>query len=1070
MIEEDNKKCDDTNLMSKSNNNLIDSNNISNMYSIVPSPNKDQVISTILQIPEMHPNMASRISPRVSNSNNNVNNTYSINIISNSNNNSHQNNSSSKNSLTNPKIVSSFVTNKPNNQNDFSPMQSFSPRKRPMRRAGINIKPLPDINGGKKSKKSFMRIQSMLDGSEPQSKCERIKNGIKKIIENEIEVGIMAGLTIIGLFASDLKTLYVNNDYDYLFVILYSFLVVCWFAEIVCSIIVESDYILSFFFWLDIFSIVSLLTEIETINEHIVFLFLNEKQGEKDDSTLSPKVATIVRMIRIIRLIRIVKVYKAFLDFLKNYEIRKKLEESRMRAIERIKQKEKKAMNHLIKKKNPKYMTMASFTPTNANNISYNVNNISSNPNSSLFASNMNMMNSNTNVNQNINVNISSANPNTPNNNNAVAELALKKMILNNQKEEKKTLQMENKTKITKVLFLSITEKILIIILIIFFIPPLFDEDVYSKDTEGNYFYLSNLIEEDTTSSVNGLSSYIMQFIESQKANKNYPMIYIYYDKEIVYTNTSLDYDLDNYRFGEKGDTFSTEKKVKITYSMKESAKVGALVNIIRTLLTFGIMFILSYLINSDTSSLILNPLEVMLDVVNTVAQDPVNFKSLEDLNKNMRKSIEHLVKKSKQTIKMEEISVDYEIKTLQFAIIRISALIAIGFGEAGGEILKENIQSESGLNPMIEGKKINSVFGFCFIRNFTEINEVLQERTILFVNAIADIVHSNVNKFNGACNKNIGESFLLVWKFKNIVEEEKQGDQDKKDTPALPTAKKTNNNVILKHKDEPETQLVADCALLSFLAIIKKIYKSQTMLAFRNDPLLKKQFGDKFKVQMGFGLHLGWGIEGAIGSFYKIDCSYLSPNVNTAARIETATNIYGVDILVSGDLYECFSDYTKKLCRQIDTVALKGCIDPVKLYTIDINTNLRPGKPKKGNISGKEKRRIINSKRSKLKALYDKSWEEGTNKSMTEIYYKKSRGFRALIRNMKSEEFKRYFSLGFEQYIAGNWDIAYKFFKQALYIDQYDPPTIKLCNFIHMNHKKAPSDWDHYRKLDSKF
>ena len=39
----------------------------------------------------------------------------------------------------------------------------------------------------------------------------------------------------------------------------------------------------------------------------------------------------------------------------------------------------------------------------------------------------------------------------------------------------------------------------------------------------------------------------------------------------------------------------------------------------------------------------------------------------------------------------------------------------------------------------MIEGKKINSVFGFCFIRNFTEINEVLQERTILFVNAIAD-------------------------------------------------------------------------------------------------------------------------------------------------------------------------------------------------------------------------------------------------------------------------------------------------------------------------------------------
>ena len=51
----------------------------------------------------------------------------------------------------------------------------------------------------------------------------------------------------------------------------------------------------------------------------------------------------------------------------------------------------------------------------------------------------------------------------------------------------------------------------------------------------------------------------------------------------------------------------------------------------------------------------------------------------------------------------------------------------------------------------------------------------------------------------------------------------------------------------------------------------------------------------------MGFGLHTGWGIEGSIGSFYKIDCSYLSPNVNIAARLETANSIYGTDILFSG-------------------------------------------------------------------------------------------------------------------------------------------------------------------------
>ena len=43
-------------------------------------------------------------------------------------------------------------------------------------------------------------------------------------------------------------------------------------------------------------------------------------------------------------------------------------------------------------------------------------------------------------------------------------------------------------------------------------------------------------------------------------------------------------------------------------------------------------------------------------------------------------------------------------------------------------------------------------------------------------------------------------------------------------------------------------------------------------------------------QVQLKAGLHSGWVIEGAVGSSHKIDASYLSPHVNMAARIETAT------------------------------------------------------------------------------------------------------------------------------------------------------------------------------------
>ena len=36
----------------------------------------------------------------------------------------------------------------------------------------------------------------------------------------------------------------------------------------------------------------------------------------------------------------------------------------------------------------------------------------------------------------------------------------------------------------------------------------------------------------------------------------------------------------------------------------------------------------------------------------------------------------------------------------------------------------------------------------------------------MLFVNEIGEIVHGIVDRFQGAANKNIGDAFLLVWKF----------------------------------------------------------------------------------------------------------------------------------------------------------------------------------------------------------------------------------------------------------------------------------------------------------------
>jgi class 3 adenylate cyclase len=85
----------------------------------------------------------------------------------------------------------------------------------------------------------------------------------------------------------------------------------------------------------------------------------------------------------------------------------------------------------------------------------------------------------------------------------------------------------------------------------------------------------------------------------------------------------------------------------------------------------------------------------------------------------------------------------------------------------------------------------------------------------------------------------------------------------------------------------------LADLALFSFIKVIAKINKFSHILEYRQDEgLIKisKTNPPEYSVKMGFGLHKGWAIEGAIGSFFKIDASYLSPHVNMSSRLEAAT------------------------------------------------------------------------------------------------------------------------------------------------------------------------------------
>ena len=67
------------------------------------------------------------------------------------------------------------------------------------------------------------------------------------------------------------------------------------------------------------------------------------------------------------------------------------------------------------------------------------------------------------------------------------------------------------------------------------------------------------------------------------------------------------------------------------------------------------------------------------------------------------------------------------EPEILKQTFLKIAALLALGFGEAGTEVIGKNLKGEKGeVNPMIPGIKCVCIFGFCDIRNFTDATEIL--------------------------------------------------------------------------------------------------------------------------------------------------------------------------------------------------------------------------------------------------------------------------------------------------------------------------------------------------------
>mmetsp|Transcript_22930 Transcript_22930/g.37765 ORF Transcript_22930/g.37765 Transcript_22930/m.37765 type:complete len:1179 (-) Transcript_22930:80-3616(-) len=402
----------------------------------------------------------------------------------------------------------------------------------------------------------------------------------------------------------------------------------------------------------------------------------------------------------------------------------------------------------------------------------------------------------------------------------------------------------------------------------------------------------------------------------------------------------------------------STDSGVTTTttghFNIKRFMRQRAFVEIMTTLFIILVWLLGIVLFVGPVMILVVEPIERMVRLLGMIMKDPLGYANTKEYRDFMQEE-EYFAEHSMWG---KDVLGGMETKFLMSTLLRIGSLMKVGFGSAGVEIIRNNLErgrKKDVLELSRQGTTVSCIFLFCDIRQFTDATECLQEEVFVFTNKIAAVVHSICNSYGGTANKNIGDAFLVSWLLDDDVdrceEERKEEEQDMFAASTGHVMFSSESDHLIARNNQ------ADKALLAVVKISISLHYDhffvETMQEEARNRLLTKLSKRKGPiVQMGFGLHAGKAVQGAIGSPRKLDATYISESVERAEFLESSTKTYGVPLLMSETFFSLLDSANKYRCRRLDQLILLSAendslVDPreildsgekMSIYTFDMD------------------------------------------------------------------------------------------------------------------------------------